>query len=873
MNKSIFKNLCVWFSRWQNNKKSSSFLSLTTELARQLLLIEMKKPRAYVQIKKIILISTIFLFSQPLLANGILFNKLPNEQITYFLGWQQTEASAKNFCDGYFQEPKIIISNPIASPIDKSTTNIVAKKQVLYNPEGESTLEGDVTITQPGRQLIADKIILHRDSKTNKFNSANLYGHVQLFEFGKLIVGNQGFINFDTKVITIDNAIYRLAIPKASPNAENLTLWGRVKHVLRDESKTLTLFNSSYSTCQPNTEAWHINSSKLRLNKETGVGKIGNAVFNIKSIPILYFPYFEFPIDKRRKSGFLFPVPNFTNNSGFELDLPFYLNLAPNYDATITPHLMSKRGALFDTSFRYLTLTSNGRFNAQYIFNDQEFKAFKNSALTDYSNDPALGRLENSSNNRGLFAWQNNSRLNNYWTANIDVNYSGDDYFLHDFGVLPSVINEDQLLNQAMLNYADEHWRFLVRIQAFQTLHLVNQTSYDQYMRLPQLNLTGYFPNQKYGLAYQLNTEYVYFEHHRVDFYDKNKIYPIGNRFNFIPSIELPLSLGGAFFNPKLQVQSTFYGLNNVPIALEVPTAVNQNLSRITPIVNVDSGLLFKRYLTHFKGYTQTLEPRLFYLYVPEQNQNNIPVFDTNPSVISFDNLFRTNRFSSIDRIGDANQLSLALVSRILNADTGEEKLRASIGEIIALEKHRVCLDSLGNNTCDADPLATDIFSPIFGQLKYYLHSNWSLIGDTAWDINLNQLNSANARLEYNKDKVIFNVNYSYLINGDNYNNQIIDLNRIDLSAALPLQQHWQVMGGWNHYFSCNKEQTYFYGIEYNSCCWAIRFIGSHIYKGFDQFEDRFYLQFLLKGLGSVGNASPNSLLLNSIRGFEDNFS
>ena len=821
--------------------------------------------------RKYLLLGITLLFSQQLLADGdgTLFNKLSNDQIAYFLGWTQPTSSNKGFCGGYFQEPKIVIDNPIPANISTSTTNIVVNKKVLYAMQGDTILEGEVTITQPGRQLIADKIILHRSPDTKKFVSADLYGHVQLFEFGKLVVGNKGFINFVNNVVTIDNAIYRLAIPKNTSNLANLNLWGRVGHMLRDESTMLTFLNSSYSTCQPDTEAWHISSSKLRLNKDIGIGKINDAIFYIKKIPLLYLPYFEFPIDKRRKTGFLYPILNLTNDSGIDLHFPFYLNLAPNYDAVITPRIITKRGVLFDGNFRYLTLSNNGQFDAQYIFNDQQFKKFKTSALVDYANDEALGRLEDSSANRGSFSWQNNFHINNHWTSNIDVHYTTDDYFLRDFGILPSVINKDQLLNQLMLNYANEYWQFLFRIQAFQTLHLVNQLSYDQYMRLPQLKLTGFFPNQKYGLTYGLNTEYVYFEHHKKDFYNADKRYPIGNRFNINPSIELPFNWNEIFFDPKFQIQGTFYGLNNVPATSGTIEVNDKNFTKVIPLISFDSGMTFKR---NINKYIQTFEPRIFYLYVPNQDQEDIPIFDTNASVVSFDNLFRANRFNSVDRVGDANQFSLALISKILNSDTGEEKLRASVGEIVSLQKHKICLDSLGNNNCDSDPLAADILSPLFMQLKYYLYPDWSITGDVVWDTNFKQPNAINANFGYYNNNCIFNVNYSYLVNGDNYDNQIVDLNRLDISMAWPLQQHWQIMGGWNHYFGYNREQTYFYGIEYNSCCWGLRFVGSHIYKGFDVFENRFYLQFLLKGLGSVANSSPHGLL-SRINGFKDNFS
>lgn len=821
--------------------------------------------------KKYLLTILLMLFPQILLAEEVLFDKLDNDELATFLGWTKSSPTAENFCGGFFQEPKIVIDYPNAPDMKESVTNVTAKKQVVYAEQGDATLEGSVVISQPGRQLIANKIVLHRDVKTNKFSSADLYGGVQLFEFGKLVVGNTGYINFTNNVVIIDNAIYRLSVPK-NFSAEQLTLWGRAKQILRDESKELTFFNSSYSTCQPDTEAWHITSSKLHLNKETGVGTANNVVLNIKDMPVLYLPYAQFPLDNRRKSGFLFPAVNYSGNSGLELDIPFYLNLAPNYDATITPEIMTKRGVLFDGLFRYLTSSSSGQLDLQYIFNDNEFKDYKKETVLAYPNDAALQDLEDSSDNRGFISWQNNSRFNSHWNSVLNVNYVSDDYFLHDFGVLPSLINEDQLFNQAMVTYSDDHWQFFGQVQAFQTLHLVNETAEDQYMRLPQLNLAGAFPGQKYGLSYQLNAEYVYFDHRSIDFYDSNKIYPIGNRFNIVPSVELPLNWGGAFLDPKVQLNATYYGLTNVPIATEVPIGTSKDITRITPIIDVDSGLLFKRNMNYFSGYTQTLEPRLFYLYVPKENQNDIPVFDTNPSAVSFDNLFRTNRFSSIDRIGDANQFSLALISRMLNAATGEEKLRASIGETIALQEHTVCLDSEGNNNCDSDPLASSLFSPIFGQLKYYPNPNWSATADASWDMSTNALNSVSATIGYSKAKRIINVNYSYLVNGDSYDDQTVNLNRLDISASWPLTQHWQVMGDWKYYASSGNAQAYIYGIEYNSCCWAIRFVGSHVYEGYDEFENRFYLQFLLKGLGSIATSDPNSILTSNITNFRDDF-
>ncbi len=810
--------------------------------------------------KKYLFIIVFFSSCLSVYGSQIFFNTLPEKDIANFLGWTKIR-EAKNLCGGYYYQPSIVFNYPSPPEAKKIPVTITADKQVLYSERGDSILTGNVTITQPGREIIADKVVIHRNLKTGKNIDADLIGHVQLREFGRLVVGDHGYLNFETKVVVINNAIYHLS--SDSPTGR-VNLWGRVQRAIRDQSHVLTLYHASCSTCQPVAGMWHFTSRKVRLNKKTGIGTANDTVFYIRNIPSFYLPYLSFPIDNRRKTGFLFPSIGYSKDSGYTLFLPFYLNLAPNYDATLTPKIYSKHGVLADGVFRYLTATSYGQLKLDYIYNDRAFAKFKDRAASKYLPNDSLSRLEKSSNNRGAFSFQNQTKFNDYWSNYIDLNYVTDDYYLSDFGDLPAEVNNNQLPNRFDLNYDSEHWRFLGRIQAFQALHQLDDSAQDQYNRLPQLNLIGTYPNQKYGFTYQLNSEFVYFDNRKYMF-DTEIPNPIGSRINLQPAISLPLNWDGVFINPKLQVAGTFYSLENRDP--NNPTSIN----RILPILDIDSGLLFERDIHFIKNdYTQTLEPRIFYLYVPKNNQSNIPTFDTNLSRFNFDNLFRTNRFSSIDRIGDANQFTLALISRFLKANSGEEKLRVSVGQILAIQKHTVCDE---NNNCSADPLTENKTSPVYGELKYYLSHNWNVTGNAAWDFHNNQVNSSTANFQYRpNDDHIVNLGYNYLVDGDSFNNKTVNLNRINVSVAWLIWQHWRALGDWNYNFSYHNAQTYFYGLEYNSCCWAIRFINARIYKIANKFDYRYYVQFLFKGLGSVGNADPSGLLAGNISGYKNIF-
>lgn len=813
---------------------------------------------------------------------------LPTD-IAQVLNWVPTSC-AKNLCGGYYAEPVSVSDNPNPLPIGESRTTIIADQPSLGLQSGTSILIGHVKLSQSGRQINADQAYIYSDKLSGKMSLINMYGHVRYLEAGKLLTGTNAQLDLKNKTAEVENSIYRTDRPASYGM---LHAWGKAKRIIREAANILHMRKATYTTCSPLVNSWHVKANKIILNKESGRGTASNATLYVRKMPIFYMPYFNFPIDKRRYSGFLYPTFGISNNNGFDLSIPYYLNLAPNYDATITPRWLSKRGTQLSGLFRFLNDSSSGYMEASYLPNDKVFTAFKQDATQKYGAVPFassyLNRLKDYSNDRGKFNFNDGTRFNSHWSSSLDLNYVTDPYYFQDLGSNQFSIYNDQLLNQADVNYNSDHWHFLGRLQAFQTLHQINQNIVlDQYQRLPQLDLSADYPQQLYGLDYSLDSEFIYFNH-PSDFFT-GAPYPVGERLHLAPGLSMPIIKSAGFFTPTLQIDETAYSLSNnsLPGLMANRTGVNvgsspafpNHINRALPIFDVDTGLYFDRNINFWNhAYRQTLEPRVFYLYVPPNNQTQIPLFDTTLPTFDYTTLFRTNRFVGIDRIGDANQVAAGITTRFLDNYTGADKLDASVGEIYYFRKHSVCLYP----DCGDDPTVSDRISPIVGRLSYNLTQAWSAIANTAWDPNQRQTINNGFHIQYMPiPGQVINVGYDYIRGGDPINFTNIqsgenNYNRIDLNTAWSLNQRWSVVADWNYNISHTHPQTYLYGLQYDTCCWAVRFVASKLLTAEDlmgntTFQNTYYLQFLLKGLGNFGNNNSSNLLISTIPGYQDNF-
>ena len=793
-------------------------------------------------------------------------NQLSAADVTRVLGWTRS-CDDSNLCGGHYLETSNVVNVQNPKAFGDSPMDITATKPAFFTQHAASVVQGDVLLSQPGREITADQAIFFRDNKTGKINNAILTGHVNFREYGKLLVADRSDLDFANKIYTSNQGVYSFLTETSNVDFAKtkgfVDVWGRAKYAIRDATGVLKLKRATYSTCPPDSTTWHLWSNRLTLDRNTGRGEATNAFIFLKKVPIFYTPYINFPIDDRRKSGFLIPSAGYSKNSGYSIDLPYYFNLAPNYDATLAADIFTNRGALLDGSFRYLTPTSGGKISVDYIPYDKAFIKFRDSTIAaNGTGSSALQALQESSSSRKFLSSQNKANFNDHWQGLLDVNYASDDYFMQDFGFIISntAFDRDQLLNRADISYADDSWNFLGRLQVFQTLHPVTQNNaQDQYKKLPQLNLSGDFPAGFGGADYRLESEIVNFMH-RDDFYGSTSAPVVGGaRFNMMPSISMPLNWPGGYTSPRIQLQATGYSVHDQ----KNPNA--NTITRLYPLISIDNGVIFKRDINFFqKEYTQTLEPRLFYLFVPEINQNDVPVFDTYLPPFDFDQVFRANRFGGIDRVGDANQIAVAITTRFLD-EYGQEKASAGLGQVVVVHKHRVTIT--GNSDPDPlivdnniDPLRNEYLSPLVGKLQYFVNPKINATINMAWDPNYHRLNTADVSLQYiNRADRVVSFWYKYALHADQKLQGVpVNLSRVGFSVGWKIWQHWNIVGNLNYNTSYHRAQDYRYGLEYNSCCWAARmmrssnYIGPSAIDGKKNYDSRWYVQVVLKGFGSV---------------------
>jgi LPS-assembly protein len=818
------------------------------------------------------------------------------DAIAKALGWIASN-DTQNRCGGYYIDAPIIYPESLLNT-DKI---LIESDQGLFSFHGTSSSQGKITITRNGQQITANRGWLYRDPETGKLSAIDLRGDVRLHEPNQLVVGKQLHYDLKNGTKSFNDILYRATIygdinPLPIPVSYNqqqqerkitqLSAWGQATTFTQNEPKIYDFSNATYSTCPPTTRVWKVKTKTLELNKNTGRGTATHAFLYLKDVPIFYTPYFNFPIDARRKTGFLFPRIGSSNAVGPYVYTPFYWNLAPNYDTTITPAYLSKRGLQISDLYRYLTPHRSGQFTITALPNDKLYRIFKETSQQTYQNSTSpytqadLRILENSSPTRKAFSWQDEGRYNKNWSSSVNFNYVGDDYYLRDFSSNLDEVSENQLLQQGSVDYANEHWNFSTRIQNYQTLNQVDQNTVPTvYTRAPQFVLGGSYPDEKYGFQYFINTDLTRFDIRKTP--GDSSILPMGVRTHVQPGISRPFTLPYFYLTPRLQLALTQYEIGHV-------TTNPRTSSRSLPILDVNSGLYFDRNTGWLgRSYKQTLEPQVYYTYIPFKNQNALPVFDTNQNILTYDELFTYNRFSGLDRIGDANQVSLGLTTRFIDSITGYEKITAAIGEIYYFKKRQVTLCSTPEN-CTAyenNPNNLSIRSPLSGMLKYSATPDWSATANTIWNSKTSRFDNQNLTLQYMPNaRKVFNVGYNFVRSGDILlpweppGSPTANLSQTDASFAWPISRDWTLLGRWTENWNQRRLQNVVSGLQYDSCCWAIRFVASRIFVALRpnntfQYNNQAYIEFSLKGLGNYGpNGDASVLLASNIAGYKSNF-
>ncbi len=678
---------------------------------------------------------------------------------------------------------------------------------------------------------------------------------------------------------------------------------GSAQYVKREETAIIRLKDGTYTRCEPDSNAWYLKGNNVTLNRATGFGSATNVTLRVKDVPVFYTPYIFFPIDDRRQSGFLTPSISSSSDDGLSIQTPYYFNLAPNFDATLYPTYMTDRGLLMEGEFRYLTRSSEGQIGAAYL---------------DDSDDERKRQSEYEST-RWMYSWQHRTGLDSRLLAEVDYTDISDPYYFQDLSTDLGIDQPDHLDQRGTLTYRGDTYTARLNMHAYERATVLDVTPYD---RLPQLTLNGRAPFELGDLQFNYATELVRFDRDLRDgnFINENgqperwyddRLTGLrranGTRLHLQPGISLPLDWTWGFLKPSIKYAYTQYDLDlDSRGRSQLGNDFDDAPDRSLPIVSVDSGLYFDRDTQWFgRNYRQTLEPRLFYLYVPEEDQTDIPVFDTGEYSFSYSSLWRENRFSGPDRIGDANQVSLGVTTRFVEPD-GFERQRLSVGQIYYFRDREVQLPGLEGNRPDN----TSNVSPYALEYLYRYNRDWHFTSTFNWDPDEGRTRSGSAMFHYqpadNPNKIVnFGYRYrndvirfdqasgnwtyggdfgrpEYATDNDPSTTYIKDYYKIqqhDFSAIWPIVPQWSVIGRWQYDYARNRTLEAFGGFEYDSCCWKLRLINrywidydeSSLNPSLNEEPDRgIFLQIVLKGLGGVVGNKTESFLDQGIQGYRE---
>jgi LPS-assembly protein len=665
--------------------------------------------------------------------------------------------------------------------------------------EGTSLLEGRVVAQRGTTHVLAPQLLYDRSRE--------------------VLAGESG-LTVLSDALDLEARVGRVATQSGEGLFENAHFYlrkrpgrGTASTIQTSQNGPSRLQKVRFTTCpadQGNGD-WYLRAQNLRLDPDSGRGTARNAQVYFKNVPLLYTPWLAFPITDDRMSGFLAPRLGSSNNRGLDLATPYYWNIAPEQDATLTPRLMSKRGLQMQTEYRYLSPYGRGTLYNEYL-----------------PHDDVLGE------DRTLWSWRHQARPAPDWQANVDFTSVSDVNYLEDLSTTLSRASSRYLPRQALLGYGGPQWDLFFRAQDFQLVDPRLRGEPAPYQRLPQLVARTRNPQPILGpVAYDLRTEAVRFGR------DGNRQ---GERADTEVGLGVPWDRGSYFLSPRLAYRQTQYNL-----AEEAAIDGHTSPSRGLPIASVDSGLRFERNLPGGTGLLQTLEPRLLYLYVPERDQHDLPVLDTRLPEFDFLGLFDTNRYVGGDRQSSANQVTTALTSAVRDANSGAPRLEATVGRITRFTPSKTLLpEESSAEVGDSTYLAEAALYPR-PDTKARFQIEWDEANQTA----VQQV--AEVRYQPEDKKII---GLAYRLRRDLGE----PLEQVDVTASWPLTREISAVGRWNYSLRDAQDLESLLGVEYRSCCWAVQVAARRYVRDLGEVDQGIYLQLELGGLGRLGQGIQNLL-------------
>ncbi len=672
--------------------------------------------------------------------------------------------------------------------------NLLAKRSAVLGPN-EFLLDGNICIIQDDMRLMAPKLLYFKQE--------------QLFD-------SEGGV-------MLQNANQRVSAAKAQFNAsDNSAKLDTVNFFLRDsdingQAQQMALKNNSsqldyltFSTCSPQQRDWEIVAKSANLDHDEGIGTFKGMSLRFKDVPIFYLPWAKLPLNDDRRTGLLIPGFSYSDNTGLDLSLPYYINIAPQMDATLTPRFLQQHGLMLGAEFRYLSANSRGNFEGNYLPND-----------------------DRRDRDRGLIEYTHQTRFARGWSFNSDLNHVTDSQYYEDFASSSYITSTPYLRSAINVRGNGLNWRFFAGINDYQVLSQTISAANQPFQTLPEINFDWFEYN------YQLQTNYGVTSE-LVNFYREDSVGAW--RSDISPWVERQWSNAWGYIKPKLQYRSTQYQFDDN----------RENLSRNLPIGSIDMGLSFEK--TMPSGGFKSIEPRLFYVYAPERDQTDIPIFDSRELTFGSSLLFQTNRFSGADRQSDMNQVAAAVTHRSF-AGNGREQWNFTVGQIKYFDTQEVQINNQPENLTK---------SPLVIEYNHFLNRYWSTGLSLHYDQSESEVERGLFRVQRKTpNQSVFNFAYRYRRN---------QLEQFDTSFVIPIKNQHRIIARWNYSTQSNKTIEALLGYERKNCCWAFRLMARHyLTDELGQSNNGIYAEIQLNGLGSIGR-NPRRILKQTISGYNEAF-
>ncbi len=665
------------------------------------------------------------------------------------------------------------------------------------NYPDNAVFTGNVDITQGNSRLQSDEVQLHQKmlpQHPDPVRTVDALGNVHYDDNQIILKGPKAWSNLNTKDTNVWNGNYQMVGRQGRGDADQMKL--------RGDNRYAILENGSFTSCLPGQNSWSVVGTEIIHDRDEQLLEIWNARFKLGPVPVFYSPYLQLPVGDKRRSGFLIPNAKYSSNSGFEFVLPYYWNIAPQADATLTPHYISRRGMQWQNEFRYLSDAGAGLMEFDYLSSDRKYR----------DENP-----DDSNSSRWLYVWRHSGVYDKHWRFDVDYTKASDPDYFTDLDSTYGSTTDGYVTQKFSVGYADDNWNATLSTKQFQIFS--TQTTNDVYRAEPQFDF-NYYKNDLGPLDAHLYAQ-------AVKFTNVNQNLPDVTRLHVEPTLNLPLSNGWGSLNTEAKLLATHYEQTDIDYYNSLSTSSNNQLknsvNRVMPQFKVDGKMVFDRDMNWSPGYTQTLEPRMQYLYVPYRNQSDIRAYDSTLLQTDYTGLFRDRTYSGLDRIASANQVTTGVTTRIFDNDL-VERFNASIGQIYSFTPART-----GLNTTSNDDRGSLVWA---GDSYWKISDQWAARGGLQYDTRLNNVSQGNAVLEWRQDADRM-VQFNYRYTSEEYVKQTLSqytnplyqkgISQVGATASWPLADAWSVVGAWYYDTKANQPADQLLGVQYSSCCYAIR--------------------------------------------------